>query len=284
MTSSEDGLLDAAFSTDCGGAPPDPTLKASTPDSGCPSSDTIRQRGAVVAVLELEQRQDELMAVKRGARVAGEHRAAVAVDNRIARCDRHRIVEDDMNRAGRRRDDRTVGRRRGDEIRVRGCRRRAGEGEQDRDEGCEAAHGVNAAYCRHRPSRRLDRAARRLERVGAQRTVTVAIPVGVRLVRRDGHEPVATPPPGCAAVAENAVKSPLSQKRSFVPLASRGRTSEKRPFASGQRADTGLITRSGRARQRAVRGRTRRVGRRTRQRQTEAGAGSFTSWSRSRAA
>ena len=43
-TSSEEGLLDSAFSTDCGFAPPDPTRKASTPDSGCPSSEMIRQR------------------------------------------------------------------------------------------------------------------------------------------------------------------------------------------------------------------------------------------------
>ena len=65
--------------------------------------------------------------------------------------------------------------------------------------------------------------------------------VGMRFVSRAGVADAFIAPPGRAAAPEKVVKS-LSQKRSVVPRASRGRTSVKRPFASGHVPETGLIT------------------------------------------
>ena len=102
--------------------------------------------GAVVAVCELEQRQHQLVPATLCARVAVHHRAVVARDDGVAGGDRHRIVEQDADRVRRGGDDRPVGRRRPDHVRMRERRRRphAGGQEHGNDRG-QAAHETHAA-------------------------------------------------------------------------------------------------------------------------------------------
>jgi putative copper export protein len=72
-------------------------------------------------------------------------------------------------------------------------------------------------------------------------TVTNATSRGTRVESALGQAAGSTAAPGVATVREKVWKS-LSQNRKTVPRGMLGRTSEKRPFASGQRAKTGRRT------------------------------------------